>query len=182
MQSLFMGIAGRLPLLVHLVWIGLALGILYMLSRPRLLVRFSTTMAGYLWNFATASGFELIQELDEFFIVHTNPMVSAVRKFGRWGQSRPPLLNSTALMEAAAASTTSQHADWHPDTLAEFEASAKASAAFAISEMERVAFEHIEGMQYTVSENKVSSDGTGLITCALVILGITTTGRRLGLG
>jgi hypothetical protein len=164
------------------VWIGVGLGILYMLLRPRLLVRFSTTVAGHLWDFATASGFELIQELDELFIVHTNPMVSAVKKFGRWGHSRPTLLNSTALMEAAAASTSSQHAGWHPDTLAEIEASAKASAAFAISEMERVAFERIEGMQHTLSENQVSSDGTGLMACALIILGITTTGRRLGLG
>ena len=182
LQRFFLVIAGRLPLLVHFVWIAVGVSSLYMLSRPRLLVRCSTTIAGYLWNFATASGFELIQELDEFFMVHTNPMVSAVKKFGRWGQSRPTLLNATALMEAAAASTSSQHTGWHPDTLAEIKASAKASAAYAILEMERVAFERIEGMQHTGSENEVSSDGTGLVACAMIILGITTAGRRLGLG
>ena len=183
-QSLLMAAALHLPVALHFIWIVAAVVVLYLMSRPRLVARLGCAAARWTVEFATSSGFEILQELDEFFIVHTTPVVSAVREqlsWRPWKPPRPPLLNSTALLETAVAHAARQQHTTANTSLADLQASALASAAFAIQEMEQAAFDRMDMQTLREPAEQSPSDGSGLLTAAMVIFAVFSGARKVGL-
>lgn len=160
----------RIPLMVHLLWILTLCAGLYFISRPKLMVRVGVAVGSKALDIVTSSGVELLQELDEFLIVHANPSTMAdvaSRSLGFGGPHHPPPVDSSALLRAAA-----EHASQSVSANATFEEVASASAAFALSEFER---HQIDKQTQFGAEHHSAPAGSGLcLGTAMFIAAIKT--------
>ena len=100
------------PLLAHAVWIGAFCLLLYMVSRPQLLVRLLVACTEHTFRIATTSGSDLLFELDRVLLDQSSHVAKSLSQADpiAWAQNtlfaRPA--DFSALLEDAVSQATAQ--------------------------------------------------------------------------
>ena len=176
LTSFALSAVARVPLIVHLLWLMLAIGFLYVASRPQIWVRLFASLLEHFWVFVcTRRGSEFLLELDSVLPSQISSAASSAlspmplpRNLMQLGP-KPGV--SAVLMAAVDSATADLPAG---SSSADVRAAAIAGAAFAMS----AAGEWSEESA-SLSAGPPAGTGLALMPCVCTLV-ISKAGRFLG--